>query len=120
MVFFLNLKLEDCFHLPLDDRAYDQFLQLQSDLGSLSLSPGKEDSWSFIWNLHIYSAQKFYKANFAGISVPEPFIWIWKTKCVKKIKVFMWLLIRDRLNTRVQGTGERGWACNKSKDNNGL
>lgn len=43
MVFFLNLKLEDCFHLPLDDRAYDQFLQLQSDLGSLSLSPGKED-----------------------------------------------------------------------------
>lgn len=38
MVFFLNLKLEDCFHLPLDDRAYDQFLQLQSDLGSLSLS----------------------------------------------------------------------------------
>ncbi len=27
-------------------------------------------------------------------------IWLWKTKCVMKIKVFAWLLFCDRLNTR--------------------
>ena len=32
--------------------------------------------------------------------MPRPFVWIWKTKCVMKIKVFAWLLFRDRLNTR--------------------
>ncbi len=71
---FLNLQLEDYFNLPLDDQAYRQFLQLQSDLVILSLSPNKGDLWTFFWNSHIYSGQKFYRTNFVGLYVPRPFI----------------------------------------------
>ena len=28
------------------------------------------------------------------------FKWLWKTKCIPKIKVFCWFLLSDRLNTR--------------------
>lgn len=98
---FANLVLEDSFNLPLNAESYIQFLQLQSELDSLTFaSLGKGDHWSFVWNSSNYSSRKFYKSNFAGISVPRPVVWIWKIKCVKKIKVFMWLLIWDRLNTR--------------------
>jgi hypothetical protein len=31
---------------------------------------------------------------------PRPFVWIWDSKCCNKIKVFMWLLLMDRLNLR--------------------
>lgn len=34
------------------------------------------------------------------IQRPRPFVWLWKTKCVMKIKVFAWLPFTDRLNTR--------------------
>lgn len=30
---------------------------------------------------------------------PRPYIWLWKSKCVMKIKVFAWLLFSDMLNT---------------------
>lgn len=74
---FANLVLQDCFNLPLNDKAYVQFLQLPSELGSLTFSSlGKGDLWSFIWNSSNYSSGKFYKANFAGISVPRPVVWI--------------------------------------------
>lgn len=37
---------------------------------------------------------------FVGLPPPRPYIWLCKTKCVIKIKVFIWLLFCDRLNTR--------------------
>lgn len=55
---------------------------------------------SFIWDNSTYSSQRFYGLNFIGRSPPRPFVWNWKTNCVNKIKVFMWLLFCDRLNTR--------------------
>jgi hypothetical protein len=33
-------------------------------------------------------------------SAPLPFQWIWKSRCQGKHKVFFWLLLNDRLNTR--------------------
>ncbi|KAK1594285.1 hypothetical protein QYE76_027246, partial [Lolium multiflorum] len=32
--------------------------------------------------------------------VPNVYLWLWKSCCVMKIKVFAWLLLSDRLNTR--------------------
>ena len=34
------------------------------------------------------------------MSPHRPFVWLWKTKCIMKVKVFAWLLFCDRLNTR--------------------
>jgi hypothetical protein len=32
---------------------------------------------------------------------PAPFRWIWKSACLPKHKFFFWLLIQDRLNTKM-------------------
>lgn len=73
---------------------------LHDELQSLVLSNAPGDAWSFIWNNSAYSSQRFYGLNFIGLSPPIPFVWNWKTKCINKIKVFMWLLFCDLLNTR--------------------
>lgn len=91
--------LEDSFLLPLSAQAYEEYLLLEDDLSEIHSQPVHGDSWSFIWNSDIYTAKRFYKLNFNAYQPPRPFDWLWKTKCVMKIKVFAWLLFRDRLNT---------------------
>lgn len=34
------------------------------------------------------------------MNVDAAFTWIWKSKCTMQWKVFLWLLLADRLNTR--------------------
>ncbi len=92
--------LEDSFALPLSDEAYSEFLQLQGVLDSLNLQSGMGDAWNFIWGSDKYTAKKFYKLNYSALQPPRPMIWLWKTKCVMKIKVFAWLMFCDRLNKR--------------------
>ena len=105
-----DVHLEDCFNLPLEQQAYIQFLQLQSELDGLELTTQRGD---FFWLDRgvtlgllfgipklILLISSIYRSNFLGIYVPGPFLWIWKTKCVKKIKVLMCLLLWDRLNIR--------------------
>ena len=58
-----------------------------------------QDNWSYRWGDKYTSAQ-FYKLIHAHIQVPPVFKSIWKSCCTMKIKMFAWLLLRDRLNTR--------------------
>ncbi len=69
-------------------------------LNHLQLQARRSDVWSFIWGTGIYTAKRFYNLNYSSLQLPRPMIWLWKTKCVMKIKVFAWLLFCDRLNTR--------------------
>lgn len=91
--------LEDSFLLPLSVQAYEEFLLMEEELSLLHLQPGQGDSWSFIWNSGTYNSKRFYKLNFMPLQPPRPYIWLWKSKCVMKIKVFAWLLFSDMLNT---------------------
>jgi hypothetical protein len=52
--------LQDLFHLPLSEEAYDQFNELDVILQSLQLT-GENDSWSYIWGNGQYSSAKAYK-----------------------------------------------------------
>uniref|UniRef100_A0A0A8XZX1 Reverse transcriptase zinc-binding domain-containing protein n=1 Tax=Arundo donax TaxID=35708 RepID=A0A0A8XZX1_ARUDO len=47
-----------------------------------------------------YSSRKFYSLNFRDITPPRPFRWIWKSKVCKKLKIFIWLMFKDMLNSR--------------------
>jgi len=38
--------------------------------------------------------------KYALEAIIEKITWIWKTKCVPRVKFFAWLLLNDRLNTR--------------------
>lgn len=59
------------------------------------------DTWSYIYGGNEnFSYVKAYKALIGFSSAPPHFKWIWESSCQPKHKVFFWLLLHDRLNTR--------------------
>ena len=94
--------LEDLFHLPLSQQAYDEFLSLQ-DLclnARQRIQEGEKDQWSYIWGSASFSTSKAYKVMIGSQPVLPHFSLIWNSSCQAKHKVFFWLLLHDRLNTR--------------------
>jgi hypothetical protein len=89
----------ELFHLQLSEEAYDQFCELHVILQSFPTNGGK-DSWSYIWGNGEYSSRKAYKHLIGTQTIHPTFGWIWKSKCQMKQKVFFWLLLQNRLNTR--------------------
>jgi hypothetical protein len=62
----------------------------------LSLS---HDIWTYNWG-DSYLPSKQYALAHAHLVVLAVFKWLWKSSCMMKNKVFAWLLLNDRLNTR--------------------
>jgi hypothetical protein len=91
--------LEDHFHLPLSVEAYQQFCELELYLQSLPRDSGT-DKWSYIWGNDDYSAAKAYNHLLGSQQIHPSVRWIWQSSCQQKHKVFFWLLLQDRLNTR--------------------
>ena len=94
--------LEDLFHLPLSNQAYQQFLLLEEVCHDLRQSEflHMSDTWSYIWGNSNFSASKAYRVIIGVKQVPPHFAWIWKSSCQPKHKMFFWMLLHDRLNTR--------------------
>ncbi|KAI5017913.1 hypothetical protein ZWY2020_042801 [Hordeum vulgare] len=70
-----------------------------------------ETADTITWNLEAsqtYSARSAYKAQFQGMMKSDFKKIIWKTWAPPRLKIFAWLLLRDRLwcNDRLQ---RRGW-----------
>ena len=94
-------NLLNCFRIPMTREAYNEFLELQNFLSALpSVDQDSKDAWHFIWGQQRYSSSKYYQYQFREVLPNRSIFWIWKTKCVPKIKFFTWLLLNDRLNTR--------------------
>lgn len=87
------------FHLPLTAQAREEVLDLQSITAEFQINTSDNDAWSYDWGYKFTSA-KYYQFYFRDIEVHEAFKWIWKSKCTMKLKVFSWLLLVDRLNTK--------------------
>jgi hypothetical protein len=81
-------ELDDIFQLPLSEVAYEQYCELEIYIHSLE-QDGSNDRWSYIWGNGNFSSQKVY-IHLCGS----------KSACQTKHKVFFWLLLMDRLNTR--------------------
>jgi hypothetical protein len=61
---------------------------------------GDSDIWSYVWGNATFTTSKAYKALVGNRPVHPAFLWIWRSKCQMKHKVFFWLLLKDRLSTR--------------------
>jgi hypothetical protein len=88
------------FHTPLSPQAHQKLLELEQILGGICIDPLVNDEWKTIWKDGIYTAARYYHHQFRHISCSKVYDWIWKRKCVLRIKVFAWLLVSDRLNTK--------------------
>jgi hypothetical protein len=84
--------------LPLSAQAYQELVQLQQLMQDNPLTQGN-DQWAYCWG-DKYSSASFYRHIHNHLQVPNVYKWIWKSCCVMKHKVFAWLLLSDRLNTR--------------------
>jgi hypothetical protein len=90
------------FYLPLSMIAAQQCDELSQELNNLHLDDmSVYDKWNFAWSSNKYSTQKVYLALINAPVAPAPFKWIWKSSCLPKHKFFFWLLIQDRLNTKM-------------------
>ena len=66
----------------------------------IALDASSHDQWTYIWGAAKYASNLYYKFCFREITPHDAFKWLWKAKCVPKIKFFCWLLLSDRLNSR--------------------
>jgi uncharacterized protein YcgL (UPF0745 family) len=90
-------NLQNLFHLPLSEQAYQQMQLLLAILQQLPVSD-LQDSWST--SSGKFTAKKAYIYLEGHEQIPLVFHWLWKTFCQPKHKIFFWLLLKDRLSTR--------------------
>jgi hypothetical protein len=90
----------DLFQLPLSQQAFGELQRLQQLLGQMHFDIQQPDKWSTTWPEGNFTSWMYYKHCFAHLPDTIMFKWIWKSRAVLKIKVFAWLLISDRLNTK--------------------
>jgi hypothetical protein len=96
--FLTNNQLHGQFHLPLSVEAFQEHQQMQQIIQQIQISTQDKDSWHYIWVYNRYTSSKFYHFPYRNIQPPPRFIWIWYSKFSNKLKVFVWLLLMDRLN----------------------
>ena len=98
--FFGFESLVEGFHLPFSSEAFLELSQLQDLLDPISLNPAEKDIWKWPSKSLEYQSKLYYDFTFSHLGIDPIFKWIWKCSCALKIKVFGWLLLMDRLNTR--------------------
>jgi hypothetical protein len=87
------------FQLPIYEPAYEQYLELQVAWEQIVLGNVK-DRWRYIWGSDSYSTQKAYRHLMGQTQVHSIYKRLWKCKCQPKHKVFYWLWLKNRLNTK--------------------
>jgi hypothetical protein len=58
------------------------------------------DLWTYIWGSSAFTSKKAYLQLIGSKQVHLVFNWLWKSQCQPRRKLFFWLLLKDRLNTR--------------------
>jgi hypothetical protein len=58
------------------------------------------DRWRYIWGSDKFSSQKAYRFSMGRMQIHPIYRLVWKSKCQPKHRVFYWLWLKNRLNTR--------------------
>lgn len=91
-------NLLDLFHTPLSVQAYEQFIELQEILPD---SPSSEnDCWFFNDPNQKFSSIQIYSALMGNHRAHILFQKLWKCACRLNHKIFFWLALQYRVNTR--------------------
>lgn len=81
-------------------QVFDEVRQIQTIASSFQPMISNSDVWSYVWGKSIYRSTDYYRFYFREVHAHKVFHWLWRSKCTMKLKVFAWLLLHDRLNTR--------------------
>jgi hypothetical protein len=91
-------NFSSCFALPLSVEAYEEMQQVSELLAHTHVDQARTDHRKFVWG-DKYTPSKFYNFLFEGIPQDRTLNAIWDSRALPKLKVFLWLLLIDRLNT---------------------
>jgi hypothetical protein len=95
---FAAQDFSELFFRPLSIQAFHELGELQMIMQANPLSQQK-DHWTYTWG-EKYSPGLFYKHIHKHIQVPRVYKWLWKSCCRMTTKMFAWLLLHNRINTR--------------------
>jgi hypothetical protein len=95
-----NPDIHHNFHTPISQQAVQELQQLNQIITHVQQNQQDNDVLVYIWGSTKHTSRKFYTLNVKSIEAPTPFKWIWKTKLTKKLKIFIWLVFRNRINSR--------------------
>ena len=69
-------------------------------MAEVHINPLEKDSRFFVWGSAKFTSAKYYNFVFGRFPQDSAMQSIWKSKSLPKLRVFDWLLIKDRLNTK--------------------
>jgi hypothetical protein len=98
----INTEDTSLFQLPFSVEV-EAFEQYQEMLGLLQNFPiqDQNDTWRFPSGTTSYAVSNTYRILMGEFHTIPAISWLWKANCSQlKHKIFFWLLINDRLNTR--------------------
>jgi hypothetical protein len=98
--YLANTDIHHNFHTPISSEVAQELSALNQIMMNMQGNHQVRDKWTYIWGSEKYSSSRFYSLSFASTVAPTPFKWIWKSRVSKKIKIFIWLLFKDRINSR--------------------
>jgi hypothetical protein len=99
MEFFTVIEINRVLCLPLSAQASAQLMELQDMINNMDWNHNLLDSWTYCWGSAQFSSKKAYSSLQGSIEASPIFSWVWKSGCLGH-KFFIWLLIRNQLNTR--------------------
>jgi hypothetical protein len=91
--------LGSVFALPLSVEAFQEFQDLSSLIESNPTASDVVDTRRFVWGDR-YTPSKYYNFLFSRVPQDVALKAIWDSRALLKLKVFLWTLMIDRLNTR--------------------
>jgi hypothetical protein len=94
-----NETIYDLFHLPLSVMAHQQLHTLYEEIQNVQFSE-ENDDWSLNGGTLYYSTKKVYKMLIGEHTTHKTITSIWKTCNIPIQKLFDWLLLLGRLNTK--------------------
>lgn len=97
--FLTAQDLSQKFHLPLSVQAMQEWEGLSDKIQGIQTNINP-DKWTYSWNTEIYHSKKVYKLFFNHLEPAKPLTLLWQSKSVMKLKVFLWLLLMNRHNTK--------------------
>ena len=103
------------FYLPLSREAAAELHILESWIMQLDRDPTLPDVWIWSGQSGGYTAKSFYRIMHSHLPTIQPCKWLSQSKCTMKIKVFVWLLFFDRLNTKDMLV-RRHWRSNQDEN----
>jgi hypothetical protein len=98
--FLEKVSMLDNFHLPLSIEAHQELQQMMDFIIDVSLNPEADDKWDINLNSGGFRPSKVYIHAFKHLEIHQPSCWIWRSKCNSKHKLFAWLILHDRINTK--------------------